>query len=92
MDKHRDVFKKYSNGDDFLNNFVVSQEFYQEMIKFAESQEVNTDSITNSEKKEIKLLMKSYLAQNLYGDEYFYKLYLEIDEDVQRVINLISEL
>ncbi len=92
LDKHRDVFKKYSNGDDFLNNFVVSQEFYQEMIKFAESQEVNTDSITNSEKKEIKLLMKSYLAQNLYGDEYFYKLYLEIDEDVQRVINLISEL
>ncbi len=92
LDKHRDVFKKYSDGNDFINNFVVSQEFYQEMIKFAEGQEVNTNSITNSEKKEIKLLMKSYLAQNLYGDEYFYKLYLEIDEDVQKVINLISEL
>ncbi len=92
LDKNREVFKQYANGGDFLDNFVVSQEFYQEMIKFAESQEVNTDSITNSEKKEIKLLMKSYLAQNLYGDEYFYKLYLEIDEDVQRVINLISEL
>ena len=92
LDKHRDVFKKYSDGNDFINNFVVSQEFYQEMIEFAEGQEVNTNSITNSEKKEIKLLMKSYLAQNLYGDEYFYKLYLEIDEDVQKVINLISEL
>lgn len=90
LDKHRDDFKKFENGEDFINHDVISQNMYQEMINFAQSQDVNTKSITDEEKKEIKLLMKSYLAQNLYGEEYFYKLYLEIDEDVQRVLNLIK--
>ena len=62
------------------------------MITFAQSQDVNTNGITNGEQNEIKLLMKSYLAQNLYGDEYFYKLYLQIDKDIQKVLNLISKL
>lgn len=92
LDKNRGVFSKFESGEEFLNSVIISPQLYQDMIAFAKSQDVNTNGITNDEKKEIKLLMKSYLAQNLFGDEYFYKLYLEIDEDVQRVINLISEL
>jgi carboxyl-terminal processing protease len=92
LDKNREVFKQYANGGDFLDNFVISQDFYKKMITFAQSQDVNTNGITNGEQKEIKLLMKSYLAQNLYGDEYFYKLYLQIDKDIQKVLNLISKL
>jgi carboxyl-terminal processing protease len=92
LDKNREVFSKFESGEEFLNSDIISPRLYQDMIAFAKSQDVNTNGITNDEKKEIKLLMKSYLAQNLFGDEYFYKLYLEIDEDVQRVINLISEL
>lgn len=92
LDKNREVFKQYANGGDFLDTFVISQDFYKKMITFAQSQDVNTNGITNGEQKEIKLLMKSYLAQNLYGDEYFYKLYLQIDKDIQKVLNLISKL
>jgi hypothetical protein len=92
LDKNREVFKQYANGGDFLDNFVISQDFYKKMITFAQSQDVNTNGITNGEQNEIKLLMKSYLAQNLYGDEYFYKLYLQIDKDIQKVLNLISKL
>ena len=56
------------------------------MLNFALPEGVNTSSISEKEKKEIKLLIKSYFAQNIYGDEYFYKLYLQIDDDVQKVL------
>ncbi len=84
LDKHREDFVKYKNGEDFLNRFEISQSLYQQMINFAQGQDVKVNTLTNDEIKEIKLLMKSYLAQNLYGEEYFYKIYLEIDEDIKK--------
>jgi carboxyl-terminal processing protease len=86
LDKHRDEFTQFTSGDKFINEFSVSEKMYKEMLHFAQNQEVNTSTISEKEKKEIKLLMKSYFAQNIYGDEYFYKLYLQIDDDVQKVL------
>ncbi len=91
LDKHRNEFQTFTNGDKFINEFTLSEKMYKEMLSFAKSQEVNTNTISEKEKKEIKLLMKSYFAQNLYGDQYFYKLYLQIDDDVQKVLK-INEL
>lgn len=86
LDKHRDEFTQFTSGDKFINEFTVSEKMYKEMLNFALPEGVNTSSISEKEKKEIKLLIKSYFAQNIYGDEYFYKLYLQIDDDVQKVL------
>ena len=86
LDKHRNEFTQFTSGDKFINEFTVSEKMYKEMLNFAQTEGVNTSSISEKEKKEIKLLIKSYFAQNIYGDEYFYKLYLQIDDDVQKVL------
>ncbi len=90
LDKNRADFAKYKNGNDFLNRYDISPTMYKQMINFAISQEVDVNTITNDEVKEIKSLMKSYLAQNLYGEEYFYKIYLGIDEDIKKSLSYFT--
>jgi disulfide oxidoreductase YuzD len=56
------------------------------MLSFATEQKVEKENLSDTESSEIKQLMKSYIAQNLYGDEYFYPLFLLVDEDVQKAL------
>ena len=80
------AFKQYKDGADFLNKFSVTENLLQEMLSFATEQKVEKENLSDTESSEIKQLMKSYIAQNLYGDEYFYPLFLLVDEDVQKAL------
>jgi carboxyl-terminal processing protease len=86
IDRNRKAFKQYKDGADFLNKFSVSENLLQEMLSFATEQKVEKENLSDAESSEIKQLMKSYIAQNLYGDEYFYPLFLLVDEDVQKAL------
>ncbi|MBO7228412.1 MAG: hypothetical protein J6V18_01860, partial [Bacteroidales bacterium] len=86
IDRNRKAFKQYKDGADFLNKFSVTENLLQEMLSFATEQKVKKENLSDTESSEIKQLMKSYIAQNLYGDEYFYPLFLLVDEDVQKAL------
>jgi carboxyl-terminal processing protease len=86
IDRNRKAFKQYKDGADFLNKFSVTENLLQEMLSFATEQKVEKENLSDAESSEIKQLMKSYIAQNLYGDEYFYPLFLLVDEDVQKAL------
>lgn len=86
IDRNRKAFKQYKDGADFLNKFSVTENLLQEMLSFATEQKVEKENLSDTESSEIKQLMKSYIAQNLYGDEYFYPLFLLVDEDVQKAL------
>ena len=62
------------------------------MIASAKAQKIELKNIPPEEELEIKLLMKAYMAQNLYGDEYFYPIYLQIDEDVQKCLTQFKNI
>ena len=86
VDKHRGSFKQYKDGQDFINRYSIGEDVLQNMLNFASEQKIDKRPLSSAENKEIKQLMKAYMAQNLYGDEYFYPSFLLIDEDVQKAL------
>ncbi len=92
VDRNRSSFKTYNSAEDFLERYSVSEDFYRNMLNFASEQKVTQSPLGNGEKEEIKQLMKAYLAQNLYGDDYFYPLFLTIDEDVQKALPYFKKI
>ncbi|MDD4068687.1 MAG: hypothetical protein PHV65_07380, partial [Bacteroidales bacterium] len=86
VDKHRNIFKKYSDGDDYMQNFNVEQGLYESMIEFAIKNGVKEEIPKGREKAEIMLLMKAYIAQSLYEDKYYYSIFLKLDDDLQKAI------
>ena len=86
VDKHRNIFKKYSDGDDYMNNFTIEQGLYESMIEYAIKNGVKEEIPKGKEKAEIMLLMKAYIAQSLYEDKYYYSIFLKLDDDLQKAI------
>ncbi|MFA6807141.1 MAG: S41 family peptidase [Bacteroidales bacterium] len=86
IDKHRNNFKQYQNGENFINNFNVSEALFKEMQSYAQKNGVSTNLSIGKDKAEIQLLMKAYIAQSLFEDKYYYSIFLQIDEDLQKAL------
>ena len=83
VDNNRSFFKQYTDGEDFLNRYEVENNNYNSLLAFAAKNGVEVKKLSAKEGEEIKKLMKGYIAQSLYDDEYFYKLYITIDTELQ---------
>lgn len=92
VDRNRNNFSTYKDGDDFLNRYTVSEDFYQSMLNFASEQNTTRGRLTTAETKEVKQLMKAYIAQNLYGDQYFYPSFLKTDEDIIEALQYFKKM
>ena len=92
VDHNRSKFDAYKGGDDFLNRYTVSEDFYRSMLHFANEQNATQGNLTAAETTEVKQLMKAYLAQNLYGDQYFYPSFLKTDEDVVEALQYFKKM
>ena len=42
-------------------------------------------------KSHIKLLLKAYIARNMWGEQGFYPIYLQGDEEYQKALQLFDE-
>lgn len=90
-DNHRSSLKQYRTGKDFIDRFHVSQAMEQEMLAYARTQGLNIrPPMLKKHQEEVKILMKAYIAQNLYeADDVFYEIYLPIDPDMQKLLPLL---
>lgn len=86
VDNNRANLKTYKNGDDFILRYKVQDNVYNNLLTFAAKNGVNLKKLSSKETTEIKQLMKGYIAQSLYDDKYFYKLYLDLDTELKMAI------
>ena len=86
IDKHRNNFKQYNNGEAFIKDFNVSEGLFNEMKQYAAKNGVSNNLQIGNDKKEILLLMKAYIAQSLFEDKYYYSIFLQLDEDLQKAL------
>lgn len=91
-DKHRQVLKSHGKLENFINNYYITDKVYDEFVAYAREKGVDGDKqeIKASEDK-IKVLLKAYLAQNLYDDEGFYPVYHQIDNVFQKAIEYFEK-
>ncbi len=89
VDKRREALnKKYKDAIDFKNNFDISDDLFNSIIKFAEENEIerNLSQIITS-KKLISRGLKASISRNLFNDFGYYVIINETDKTVQKAVN-----
>ena len=86
-DKHRAQLQRYKSVDSFDKSFVVSETMFGELVKLAEEKGIKgTDEQRQAARREANILLKAYIARNLFDDEGFYPIYAPMDEVLQKAL------
>jgi carboxyl-terminal processing protease len=91
-DMNRENIKnKYPEFDKFKNNFIISDKLFNEFTEFAKEEdlEADKDAIALSGER-IKLLIKAYIARDIWGTSEFYEIVNEKDIKYQRAIEIME--
>lgn len=91
-DTHREELARYATFNDFDDGFNISNAMFNNFLNYTEDMGVERDpeGIRKS-KSRIKILMKAFIARNLYDDDGFYPIYHRIDETFLRAIEYLEE-
>ena len=72
--------------------FSVTDAMFEELVKLADAKGIKgTDEQKVVARRETDILLKAYIARNLYDDEGFYPLYAPMDEVLQRALQEFHE-
>ena len=86
-DRHRKQLQAYKTVAAFDQGFAVSDAMFAELVKIAEEKGVTgTDEQRQVARREADILLKAYIARNLFDDEGFYPIYAPMDEVLQRAL------
>ena len=86
------LLEKYPNSDSFVQNYSVPDYMFNEFINEAAEKGIKRDPASiKAYKEEMKIMLKSYMAELLYDTESFYKVSLLMDKDLQKTIDIIKK-
>ena len=86
-DKHRAQLKGYKTVEAFDRSFVVTDAMFDALVHLADEKGVvGTEEQRQAARREADILLKAYIARNLFNDEGFYPIYAPMDEILQRAI------
>ena len=87
-DRHRAELKQYKTVEAFAKGFAVSDAMFNELARRADEKGVSgTDEQKAVARSEADILLKAYIARDLFGDEGFYPIYAPMDEVLQRALD-----
>ena len=91
-DRHRGDLQRYKTVDAFTQSFRVTDAMFNELVKQAEEKGIKgTDEQKQVARREVNILLKAYIARNLFDDEGFYPIYAPMDEVLQRAIEELRQ-
>lgn len=93
VEKNRtSLLRKYPQSDDYVKGFSLSDETFEDFLMSAEKSGIKRDvkSIA-AYGKEIRILIKAYIAKFLYGKEVYYGITLSADKELQKTIDIIKK-
>lgn len=91
-DKHRNELVRFKNVDDFGRSFRVTDAMFNELVQQAEKKGLKGDAKQRQvARKEADILLKAYIARDLFDDEGFYPLYRPMDDILQKALEVLAE-
>lgn len=79
---------RYPNAKAFCRDFRVSDGMLQHLVTMGEHEGVALDRKgLETQRKLFVTMLKAYVGDFLYGEEVFYPMYLQVDEDLKEVRN-----
>ena len=91
-DSHRQQLQRYKTVDAFDKQFAVSDAMFNELVKRAEEKGIKgTEEQQQVAHREADILLKAYIARNLFDDAGFYPIYAPMDEMLQRAVEELKK-
>jgi len=89
--KRSTLLEQYPTFEDFKAKFLISDQFFNQLIAYTESKELKRNNdLLSKYKEDLKLEIKANLVDQLYGEVAYYKTLFSADKMVQRAINEIN--
>lgn len=92
VDDHRKkLLNNHDDFEDFNRNYNVSKGVLDKLVSFATSEGLDFDEADwSSSELQISLLLKSYMARDLWGIEYFFEVYNSSDEVFIKAVEILN--
>ena len=91
-DSHRRELARYADVDAFAKGFQVSDAMFGELVKRAEAKGIKgSDKEKQVARREADILLKAYIARNLFDEAGFYPIYRPMDDMLQRALEVLKE-
>ena len=91
-DRHRKELSAYKTVEAFDKGFRVTDAMFTELVKLAEDKGIKgSDEQRKVARREADILLKAYIARNLFDDEGFYPIYAPMDEVLQKALMVLGE-
>jgi len=90
-DKNRKQLNTYKNGDDFIKNFIVTDNIVIEFTKYCSSQKIATDEKgLNKSKRIITNQIKALIGRSIYRNNVFYKILSQNDKAISSAVEALK--
>ena len=92
-DQHRKELTRYQTVDEFNQSFQVTDAMFNALVKQAESKGLKgNEQDRQVARNEANILLKAYVARNLFDDEGFYPLYRPMDDILQKALEVLNDV
>lgn len=90
-DQHRQELARYKTVSDFDKTFQVSDKMFTELVAKAEKKGLKGNATEKQvARKEANILLKAYIARNLFDDDGFYPIYRNMDDMLQKALDVLE--
>lgn len=90
-DRHRKELNRYKTVAEFDRSFRVTDAMFNELVKEAEKKGIKgNDTEKGVARRETDILLKAYIARDLFDDEGFYPIYRPMDDVLQKALEVLK--
>ena len=88
-DRNRTTLSRYKTVEDFDRSFRVTDAMFNELVKEAEKKGIKGNDIEKQvARRDADILLKAYIARDLFNDEGFYPVYRPMDDVLQKALEV----
>ena len=85
----KELLDRYDSADSFVKGFKVDTRFVEALVKEGESKGIARDEASLATQRHlVESMLKANVGMFLFGDEAYYKVYLQEDEDIKQVMKI----
>lgn len=90
-DKHRQELKRYKTVADFNKSFRVTDAMFNELVAEAEKKDIKGNEAEKQvARRKADILLKAYIARDLFDDEGFYPVYRDMDDMLKKALEVLA--
>lgn len=91
-DEHRKDLSRFKTVEAFDKGFRVTDAMFSELVKLADEKGIKGgEEEKRVARREANILLKAYIARNLFDDEGFYPIYAPMDDILQKALEVLEK-